>query len=139
MGGTYWSVRLPVCRPPATGQFRQKSTIGIQLREKSTVDSRLREKKGRRRRGKEEKKKRGVPISPRHPCRCVVVAHGSPAHHRRPRVAGAFSPVRGDRTSPRAGRKVEATWGEASTTSLPRRRRLLIASDEEKNEVFSLS
>ncbi|RWW32222.1 hypothetical protein GW17_00003122 [Ensete ventricosum] len=28
---------------------------------------------------------------------------------------------------------------EASTTSLPRRRRLLIASDEEKNEVFSLS
>ncbi|RWV98191.1 hypothetical protein GW17_00038976 [Ensete ventricosum] len=27
MGGIYWSVRLPVRGPPATGRFRQKSIV----------------------------------------------------------------------------------------------------------------
>ncbi|RWW11258.1 hypothetical protein GW17_00025147 [Ensete ventricosum] len=56
MGGTYRSARLPVCGPPATRRFRQKSTVDGRLREKSIVGDRLSEKKGRRRRGKEEKK-----------------------------------------------------------------------------------
>ncbi|RZR93320.1 hypothetical protein BHM03_00021790, partial [Ensete ventricosum] len=82
MGGTYWSVRLPVCRPPATGQFRQKSTVGIQLREKSTVDSRLREKKGRRR-GKEEKKRKEEYLFPH---AILADAPSLPAHRGRPRA-----------------------------------------------------
>ncbi|RZR91291.1 hypothetical protein BHM03_00019377, partial [Ensete ventricosum] len=46
MGGTYRSAWLPVHGPPATGRYRQKSTVG----------GRLRKKKGRKRRGKEEKR-----------------------------------------------------------------------------------
>ncbi|RWW41412.1 hypothetical protein BHE74_00053111 [Ensete ventricosum] len=37
MGRTYRSARLPVCGSPATGRFRQKSTVGGQFRS-STVD-----------------------------------------------------------------------------------------------------
>ncbi|RRT43949.1 hypothetical protein B296_00054759 [Ensete ventricosum] len=37
MGGTYWSVRLPVRGPPATGWFGQKSTVGDRFRP-SVVD-----------------------------------------------------------------------------------------------------
>ncbi|RWW21192.1 hypothetical protein GW17_00014661 [Ensete ventricosum] len=59
-------------------------------REKSTVSDRLREKKGRRRRGKEEKKI----LPPRHPC------------------------PRGDGTSPRSGRKIEATVYGVCTDSM---------------------
>ncbi|RZS12635.1 hypothetical protein BHM03_00044109 [Ensete ventricosum] len=72
-----------------SGRLREKSTIDDRLREKSSVGDRLREKKGRRR-----KKKRGVPISLRHPCRRAVIACGSPAPARRrhPRVTGAFPP-----------------------------------------------
>ncbi|RWW44962.1 hypothetical protein BHE74_00049239 [Ensete ventricosum] len=81
MGGTYRSVKLPVHGPPATGWFRQKSTVDGRLREKSTVRGRLRKKKGRRR-GKEEKKKRRIPRSR------AVLARGSPA----PAAAAAFSP-----------------------------------------------
>ncbi|RZR78420.1 hypothetical protein BHM03_00003751 [Ensete ventricosum] len=33
MGGTYWSVSLPVHGPPATGWYHQKSTIGDQFRQ----------------------------------------------------------------------------------------------------------
>ncbi|RZR83682.1 hypothetical protein BHM03_00010364 [Ensete ventricosum] len=105
MGGTYRSVRLPVRGPLATGRFRQKSTIGGRLREKSIVGGRLREK--REEEEEKKKKKKRVPISPRHPRRCVVIARRSPAPVRRrlPRVTGIFSSVRGDGTSPRAGRK----------------------------------
>ncbi|RRT45240.1 hypothetical protein B296_00039980, partial [Ensete ventricosum] len=59
MNGTYRSVRLSVCGPPATGRYHKKSIVGGRLRKKSIVGGRLREKKGRRRRGKEEKRKRG--------------------------------------------------------------------------------
>ncbi|RWW85848.1 hypothetical protein BHE74_00005446 [Ensete ventricosum] len=34
MGSTYRSVKLPVRGPPATGQFRQKSTVGGCLKKK---------------------------------------------------------------------------------------------------------
>ncbi|RWW70472.1 hypothetical protein BHE74_00021851 [Ensete ventricosum] len=85
MGGTYRSVRLSVRGPPATGRFRQKSTVGGRLKKKSTVGGRLRKKKGRRR-GKEEKKKRR--ISRLH----AILARGSPA------AAVAFSPARGERS-----------------------------------------
>ncbi|RWW39922.1 hypothetical protein BHE74_00054697 [Ensete ventricosum] len=63
----YWSAKLPVRGPLATGRYHQNrlsivnfgywrsiSTVGGRLREKSTIDSRLRKKKGRRRRGEEE-------------------------------------------------------------------------------------
>ncbi|RZS23764.1 hypothetical protein BHM03_00056747, partial [Ensete ventricosum] len=98
-------------RTVATGRFRQKSTVGGRLREKSTVGGRLSEKKGRRRRrrGKEEKKKREEERIPsarasssptRRPRSHAVAACGSPAPARRhlPRVAGAFSPARGERS-----------------------------------------
>ncbi|RZS11413.1 hypothetical protein BHM03_00042745, partial [Ensete ventricosum] len=89
---------LSVRGPPATGRFRQKSTVDGRLREKSTADGRLREKstvngrlsekKGiRRRRGKEEKKKRGE--EERIPS---ARASSSPAHRRRRRVASARTP-----------------------------------------------
>ncbi|RRT46452.1 hypothetical protein BHM03_00026827, partial [Ensete ventricosum] len=76
-GSTYRSVRLPVCGPPATGRYRQKSNVDSQLRDKSIVDGRLREKltvggrlsekKGRRRRrGKEEEEKKNL-LSMRRP------------------------------------------------------------------------
>ncbi|RWW80604.1 hypothetical protein BHE74_00011040 [Ensete ventricosum] len=69
MGGTYWSVRLLVRGPLATGRFRQKSTVG----------GRLRKKEGRIR-GKEEKKKRRIPRS-----RTVLTrAPSSPAGRPRP-------------------------------------------------------
>ncbi|RZS14456.1 hypothetical protein BHM03_00046147, partial [Ensete ventricosum] len=76
MDGTYRSARLPVCGPPTTGRFRQKSVIGGRLSEKSIVDGRLRKKKGRRR-GKEKKKKRGI--------KNTSPAPSSPACRRRPR------------------------------------------------------
>ncbi|RWW78146.1 hypothetical protein BHE74_00013651 [Ensete ventricosum] len=77
MGGTYRSVRSSVRGSPATGRFRQKLIVG----------DRLREKKGRRRRGKEEKKKRGVPISMRHPRRRCVPS--LPTDRQRPRAVAA--------------------------------------------------
>ncbi|RRT69854.1 hypothetical protein B296_00012792, partial [Ensete ventricosum] len=58
MGATYWSAKLPVHGPPATGRYHQIdrrrsiSPVGGRLREKSTVGGRLREKK------KEEEKRR---------------------------------------------------------------------------------
>ncbi|RWW32914.1 hypothetical protein BHE74_00030792 [Ensete ventricosum] len=71
MGGMYWSARLTVRGPAATGRYCQNrpsavdfshrrliSTIGDRLREKLTINGRLREKKGRRRRGKEERRKK---------------------------------------------------------------------------------
>ncbi|RWW11483.1 hypothetical protein GW17_00024904 [Ensete ventricosum] len=96
MGGTYRSVRLPVCGPPATGWYHQKSIVGDRLREKSTVGGRLREKMGRRRRRGKEEKRREEP---------TFHATSSLVCRRRPRVAcaplppspaGAFSPTRGD-------------------------------------------
>ncbi|RWW34739.1 hypothetical protein GW17_00000479 [Ensete ventricosum] len=42
MGSTYWSAKLPVRIPLATGWYRQKSIVGGQLREKSTVSGRFR-------------------------------------------------------------------------------------------------
>ncbi|RZS17812.1 hypothetical protein BHM03_00050023 [Ensete ventricosum] len=113
--------RLSVRRPPATGRFRQKSTVDgrfrsstADLREKSATDSRLREKstiggqlsekKGKRRRGKEEKKeKKKEYLAPtRRPRPRAVATRGSPAlaRRRRPRFTSAFSLVRG---------KIEAT------------------------------
>ncbi|RRT52093.1 hypothetical protein B296_00034324, partial [Ensete ventricosum] len=108
MSGTYRSDRLPVRGPPATGRFRQKSTIddrfrpstidfdrrrsistvrgrlkkkstvGGRLREKSTVGDRLRKKKGRRI-GKEKKKEGKKEYLARAP--------SSPACRCRPQVA----------------------------------------------------
>ncbi|RRT42612.1 hypothetical protein B296_00057010, partial [Ensete ventricosum] len=72
-GDTYWSARLPIRGPPATGRFRQKSTIGGRLREKSTVDGRLRKKKGKRR--GEERIPRPPDIAARN-CLRTVTAHG---------------------------------------------------------------
>ncbi|RWW14680.1 hypothetical protein GW17_00021529 [Ensete ventricosum] len=96
----YWAVPPKIDRRRSIstvgGRLKKKSIVGGRLREKSIVDGRLRKKKGRRR-GK-EKKKRRIP-RPR-----PVAARGSPA------LAVAFSPVRGDGTSPRAGRKIEATY-----------------------------
>ncbi|RZR84434.1 hypothetical protein BHM03_00011270 [Ensete ventricosum] len=79
IGGTYRSIRLPVCGPPTTRRFRQKSTVG----------GRLRKKKGRRR-GKKEKKKR-------------IRKNISPPHRRRLRVARGsfFSRARRWSVSPR--------------------------------------
>ncbi|RWV91924.1 hypothetical protein GW17_00045748 [Ensete ventricosum] len=90
---------------PLSGGFakNRKSTISGRLREKSTVGGRLSEKKGRRRRGKEEKKKRGeeerIP-SARAPSLPAVIAcvPSPPAGRQRPRVGGAFSPARGERS-----------------------------------------
>ncbi|RZR75360.1 hypothetical protein BHM03_00055527, partial [Ensete ventricosum] len=107
---------LPVREPSAIRWYRQKSTVG----------GRLREKKGRRRRGKEEKR-RGEKGKKEIPS--VVLARGSPTHHRCPRAITALgSPVHRRRPcllflpcketerllvqgepSPRAGRKIEAT------------------------------
>ncbi|RZR99607.1 hypothetical protein BHM03_00029200, partial [Ensete ventricosum] len=97
MDGTYWSVRLLVRGLPATGRFRQKLTVG----------GRLREKKGRRR-GKKEKKKRGVPISLRHPRGTPSL----PAGRQRPRAIVA----RGSQALflPRKETERLPAWGERS-------------------------
>ncbi|RWW47514.1 hypothetical protein BHE74_00046486 [Ensete ventricosum] len=112
-GGTYRSARLLVRGPPATGRFRQKSTVGNQLREKSTVGGRLRKKKGRRR-GKGKKKRREERIPrPRAILACrrrrpqVACAPSPPAHRRRLRAVAArgrgcfFSRTRRRSVSPR--------------------------------------
>ncbi|RWV91688.1 hypothetical protein GW17_00046002 [Ensete ventricosum] len=115
-GGTYRSARLPVCGLPATGRFRQKSTVGGRLKKKSivggrlkkksTVGDRLRKKKGRR--GNRKKKKRGRKnTSPaRRPRPPAVAARGSPARRCCPRPRPLFLlceeterlPMRGDRS-----------------------------------------
>ncbi|RWW37843.1 hypothetical protein BHE74_00056978, partial [Ensete ventricosum] len=83
MAGTYRFARLPVRGPPATGRFRQKSTVGGRLSEK---------KGGRRRRGKRRKKKKRGEKKP------IARAQSSPVRRCRPRVAGALSPARGERS-----------------------------------------
>ncbi|RWV80334.1 hypothetical protein GW17_00058420 [Ensete ventricosum] len=112
-GGTYRSVSLPLRGPPATGRYRKKSAIGGRLREKSTIGGRLKEIGDRRKREEEEEEKKR-----RRNRTSTVAALRSPAPSRRPRVAralshptlaGDFSPVRGDGTAPRTGRKIEAT------------------------------
>ncbi|RZS12580.1 hypothetical protein BHM03_00044049 [Ensete ventricosum] len=95
----YWSAKLPVRGPLATGRYHQNrlsivnfgywrsiSTVGGRLREKSTIDSRLREKKGRRRRGKKEEEEEKKNTSHR-PLLHTVAACGTPVSHRHPRVA----------------------------------------------------
>ncbi|RZS05571.1 hypothetical protein BHM03_00036123 [Ensete ventricosum] len=86
---------LSVRGSPATGWFRQKSTIGGRLREKPT---------GRKREEEEEKKKkrRGEERIPRPR---AVAARRSPTRRRRPRVTRGrgrfFSCVRRRSISPR--------------------------------------
>ncbi|RWW17627.1 hypothetical protein GW17_00018432 [Ensete ventricosum] len=96
---------------PKIDRWRSISAVGGRLRE---IDDRLREIKDRRKREEEEeeKKKRrknrtSTVVARRSPARCrprPVVAHGSPLT-----PASDFSPMRGDRTSPHTGRKIEAT------------------------------
>ncbi|RZS09459.1 hypothetical protein BHM03_00040542 [Ensete ventricosum] len=110
------SARLSVRGPPATGWFRQKSTVGGRLKKKSTVDGRLREKstvggrlrkKKGRRRGKEKKKREErIPRPPAVAARGrlrAVAARGSPVCGHRPRVAHGrfFSRTRRRSVSPR--------------------------------------
>ncbi|RWW41026.1 hypothetical protein BHE74_00053501 [Ensete ventricosum] len=96
------------------GRYRQKSAIGSRLREKSTIGGRLKEIGDRRKREEEEEEKK----KRRRNRTSTVATLRSPAPSRRPRVAralshptlaGDFSPARGDGTSPRTGRKIEAT------------------------------
>ncbi|RWW67568.1 hypothetical protein BHE74_00024971, partial [Ensete ventricosum] len=116
----YWAVLLKIDRRwPIEGEidsWRSILAVGGRLREKSIVGGRLREKKGRR--GKEEKR-RGEERSTYFPRVILARALSSPSPLAgRLRVAralsppsptGAFSPMRGDGTSPRVGRKIEAT------------------------------
>ncbi|RWV99995.1 hypothetical protein GW17_00037064 [Ensete ventricosum] len=90
MGGTYRSARLPVRGPPATGRFRQKSTVGGRLKKKSTVSGRLRKKKRKRK----KKKRRGEERIPRP--HAVLACLPSP-----PAVARFFSRTRRRSISPR--------------------------------------
>ncbi|RZR98114.1 hypothetical protein BHM03_00027416 [Ensete ventricosum] len=105
-GGTYWSARLSVHRPPATGRFCQKSTVGGRL--KGEIDRRrsiegeidrrrsIEREKGRKKkkRKKKKKKKRGEKKTYR--SRAVLARAPSPT----PTIRGhSFS---------RAGRKIEA-------------------------------
>ncbi|RRT34910.1 hypothetical protein B296_00051397, partial [Ensete ventricosum] len=108
-----WTARYGAV-PPATGRYRQKSTIGGRLREKSIIGGRLKEIGNRRKREEEEEEKK----KRRRNRTSTVAALRSPAPRRRPRVAralshptlaGDFSPARGDGTSPRTGRKIKAT------------------------------
>ncbi|RWW12340.1 hypothetical protein GW17_00023998 [Ensete ventricosum] len=88
--------------PPKIDHRRSISTVDGRLKKKSIIGGRLRKKKGRR--GKEEKKKRRKNTSPAHrPRPHAVAARGSPA------ATAAFSLAQGDRASPHAGRKIEAT------------------------------
>ncbi|RWV90870.1 hypothetical protein GW17_00046889 [Ensete ventricosum] len=104
-GGTYWSARFPVRRPPATGRFRQKSTVNGRLkgeihrrwsieeeidRRRSIERGKWRKKKKRKKKKKKEKRKKIY-----RPRMVLIRAPSPPASHRR-----SFS---------RAGRKIEAT------------------------------
>ncbi|RWW81866.1 hypothetical protein BHE74_00009703 [Ensete ventricosum] len=96
MGGTYRSARLPVRGPPATGRFRQKSTVGGQLSEKREEEE---EEEKEEKKRKEEKKDLSAVRGP-HPC--AVAACGSPASasRQRPRTVAAC--------------ESRALWGERS-------------------------
>ncbi|RWW65954.1 hypothetical protein BHE74_00026708 [Ensete ventricosum] len=117
MGGTYRSARVPVCRPPATERFHQKSAVGDRL--KGEIDRRrliegeidyrrsIEREKGRKkkkRKKKKKKKKRGEK-------RPITRARSSPMCRRRSRVVAARAPSppasRG-RSFSRTGRKIEA-------------------------------
>ncbi|RWW79514.1 hypothetical protein BHE74_00012196, partial [Ensete ventricosum] len=84
MGGTYRSTRLPI---------------------EEEIDRRqsIEEEKGKKKRKRKKKKRGKKNTSPvRRPRPPAVAARGSPM------TTAAFSPARGDRASPRAGRKIEA-------------------------------
>ncbi|RWW12410.1 hypothetical protein GW17_00023919 [Ensete ventricosum] len=89
-------------------------------------------KKRKRKKRREEENLAPVlaraPMSPL-PCTGIALAHGSPAR-RHPRFAGVSSPadrprpsppapVRGDGTSPRGGRKIEAMGGLSAVKRMP--------------------
>ncbi|RWW06919.1 hypothetical protein GW17_00029724 [Ensete ventricosum] len=106
MGGTYRSARLPVRGPPATGRFRQKSTVGGRLNEKREEEEE--EEK------EEKKKKRGEK-------RPIGRARSSPVRRRRSRVASArvpSPPASRGRSFSRAGRKIEATTCQLKETTV---------------------
>ncbi|RWW05578.1 hypothetical protein GW17_00031139 [Ensete ventricosum] len=93
MGGTYRSARLPVRGPPATGRFHKKSTVSGRLKgeidRRWSVEREKGTKKKRKKKKKKEKRRKRIPIAR---------ARSSPVRRRRPRVAGALSPVRGERS-----------------------------------------
>ncbi|RWW55237.1 hypothetical protein BHE74_00038132, partial [Ensete ventricosum] len=116
MGGTYRFVRLSVRGPPATGRFRQKSTVGDRLKgeidRRRSIEREKGKKKKKRERRKKEKRRRRIPSarprsSPaRHRRQHAVLAcvPSPPAGRQCPRVASA----RGSwRFFSRAGRKIE--------------------------------
>ncbi|RWW40886.1 hypothetical protein BHE74_00053673 [Ensete ventricosum] len=119
-----WTARYRAV-PPKIDRRRSILTIGDRFRPSEIDFDRRRSIEGeidRQRsiegeKGKKKKrKKRKEYLFPRAilvgaPSPHAVVARGShaPARRRRPRVTGAFSPTRGDGTSPHMGRKVETT------------------------------
>ncbi|RWW27490.1 hypothetical protein GW17_00008071 [Ensete ventricosum] len=76
--GTYWSARLSVRGPPATGRFRQKSTIDGRLkgeidRRRSIEREKGRKKRKKKKKRKEEKKDLSLVCGPRP---CAATGHG---------------------------------------------------------------
>ncbi|RZS23407.1 hypothetical protein BHM03_00056342, partial [Ensete ventricosum] len=122
------SARLPIRGPPATGRFRQKSTVGDRL--KGEIDHRrsiereidrrrsIEREKGRKKKRKKKKKKKRGEKKP------IARAPSLLARRHRQPVAGALSPSWGERS--RRRRRVVAARGsqrpravDARTPSLP--------------------
>ncbi|RWV93273.1 hypothetical protein GW17_00044285 [Ensete ventricosum] len=108
--GTYRSARLPVCGPPATGQFRQKSTVDGRLKGEinrrrsieGEIDRRrsIEREKGRKKKRKKKKKKEKRRKKTYRPHAVLTRAPSPLAGRQRPRVASAcesralFLPIR---------------------------------------------
>ncbi|RZR78181.1 hypothetical protein BHM03_00003451 [Ensete ventricosum] len=99
MGGMYRSARLLVHEPPATRWYHQNRLSAIDFDSWRSIEGekgkKKKKKRKRRTRGEEERRRGEEERRPPFPVPSSLV--------------GDSSPVRGDRTSPRTGRKIEAT------------------------------
>ncbi|RWW02418.1 hypothetical protein GW17_00034495 [Ensete ventricosum] len=85
---------------PSTVDFNRRRPIEGEIDRQRLIEGEGKKKKKRKRRKKEKRRKEIIPSAR---------ALSPPVRYRRPRVASTFSPTQGDETSPRAGRKNEAT------------------------------
>ncbi|RWW19206.1 hypothetical protein BHE74_00008942 [Ensete ventricosum] len=92
--GTYWSARLPVRRPPATGGTIKNRPSTVDFGRRQSIEGEKGKKKKKKKRKRRKKKRRRRKPS-------AVLARVLPARrHQASALARFFS-----RTSPRSGRK----------------------------------
>ncbi|RWW58826.1 hypothetical protein BHE74_00034274, partial [Ensete ventricosum] len=89
MGGTYRSARLPVCRPPTTGRYRQNRPSAIDFDRRRSIEGKEERRKKKKRRRKPPFPELSSPASRCRPCPWAIFL---------PREETECLPVRGERS-----------------------------------------